>query len=565
MKLSDIKLSTKQRIAFGFIMLFLTAISFYSLRTIEKIKTEMDEVTGNWLPRALAIADLNLSTANLRMNQLQYVFAADTTEKDIHNGIIIDLIDQIHQNLDIYDSLKTESVALNLYSEQEQSLYDLFEDKWDDYLGSSLQSLQHSRNNNIREANAILLHESIQKTYADFSEKLVELVQVNRKESSAAALRAGNASQAAHQVTIIFLASTLVLFTLSAVLLGRFVIKPIKLLEKAANTVSSGDLSVRLLISGKDEIGNLASSFNHMTASLQKEKKKTERQATKLREQHEQLQVAFGELEYKNADLQRALRQLKTAQEQLLLKEKMASLGDLVAGLAHEINNPIGTITASTDVSQRCVLKIEDVLDKNASLRQHNGMLQKSLTILKSNIRITLEAGDRIVTLIKSLKNFSRLDEAGYKVADIHEGLESTLTLLSNEWKGRISIEKNYGDIPPIPCYPGQLNQVFLNVLKNAIDAIDGPGTITIQSVATDKNTQIEIADTGHGISPEKQKNLFDFSFSETSARVKLGSGLTTAYNIIRQHKGEIKVESELGTGTTVRISLPVKKYQISL
>ncbi|MFQ5632318.1 MAG: ATP-binding protein [bacterium] len=559
MKLSDIKLSTKLRIALGLILLFLTVISFYSLRTIEKIKTEMDEVTGNWLPRALAIADLNLSTANLRMNQLQYVFAADSTNKEKHNAVIIDLIDQINRNLDIYDSLKTVSVALNLYSEEEQILYDLFEDKWDDYLDSSLQSLQLSEQNKIREANSILLHPNTQKTYADFSQELVELVHVNRKESAAAAQRAEDASRAAHNVTIIFLASTFVLFALSAAMLGRFLIKPIKQLEKAANTVSAGDLSVRLPVAGKDEIGNLASSFNHMTASLQEVKKKTESQAMKLHEQHEQLQVAFGELEYKNADLQRALRQLKKAQEQLLLKEKMASLGDLVAGLAHEINNPIGAINSSTDVSKRCVSKIESALETGDLIRHANGGLQKSLTILKQNIQVTFAAGDRIATLVKSLKNFARLDQADYQLADIHQGLDSTLTLLRNELQGRISVEKQYSDIPTIPCYPGQLNQVFLNVLKNAIDAIEGAGAITVKTSATDRQAQIEISDTGHGISPEKQKNLFDFSFSETGTRIKLGSGLTTAYNIIRQHKGEIKVESKLGTGTTVWISLPLK------
>lgn len=557
MKLNDIKLNTKQRIALGFILLFLATISMYSLRTIEKIKIDMDEVTGNWLPRALAIADLNLSTANLRMNQLQYALATDSVSKEKHKALMIDLLDEINQNQNIYDSLKTESVALNLYSEEEQALYSIYEDKWDDYLGSSLQSITLSGENKVQEANAILLDPNTQKTYEDFSRKLIELVQVNKKESTAAARRAEQASQEAHQVTIIFLATTIVIFVLSAAVLNRFVIKPIKLLEKAAQTVSAGDLSVRLPFSGKDEIGTLASSFNQMTASLQNEKKKTERQAAKLQEQHEQLQVAFGELEYKNADLKRTLRQLKSAQEQLVLKEKMASLGDLVAGLAHEINNPIGTINSSTDVSQRCVSKIENTFASDKTLLKHNGSLQKSLTILKENIQVTIQAGSRIATLVKSLKNFSRLDEAGFKVVDVHEGLDSTLTILSNEFQNRISIEKNYGNVPRIPCFPGQLNQVFLNVLKNATNAIKEKGTISIRTISENKTVRIEISDTGRGIPPEKLKKLFSFNFSDTGSRVKLTAGLATAYSIIKHHKGEIKIKSEEGNGTTVNIILP--------
>ncbi|MCA9743011.1 MCP four helix bundle domain-containing protein [candidate division KSB1 bacterium] len=556
-KFRDIKLTTKQRAIFGFLLLFLAIASLYSLRTVEKIKTEIEEVTGNWLPRALAIADLNVNTSNLRLNQLLYIYATDQRIKEERKSTIIELIGNIEKNLDAYDSLTTQSVALDLYSQEEQLLFEQFDQKWEGYNDSTYKSLELIIEGDADAANAVLLNPNTNQLYDDFSKKLVELVRINKKESAGATLRAQEASESARSITLFFLLSTLLLFIIGLFVLSRFVIQPIRMLDQAAQSVAAGDLAVRLPVYTGDEIGTLASSFNQMTQSLADERQKTEQQALKLREQHERLQVAFGELEYKNADLQRAMRQLKSAQEQLLMKEKMASLGDLVAGLAHEINNPIGTIKASTDVSSRCVKKIETALNDPKSNGKDDS-IPKTLGILKNSIQVIFDAGNRIATLVKSLKNFSRLDESGYKIVDVHEGLESTLTILSNEWLGRIEIEKEYGDIPMLPCYPGQLNQVFLNVLKNAIQAIEGKGTIQLKTGhASETMAQIEITDSGKGISEERQKKLFNFGFSESDSRIKLSSGLTTAYSIIRQHKGEIQISSKVGEGTTVTILLP--------
>ena len=556
-KFRDIKLTTKQRAIFGFLLLFLAIASLYSLRTVEKIKTEIEEVTGNWLPRALAIADLNVNTSNLRLNQLLYIYATDQRIKEERKSTIIELIGNIEKNLDAYDSLTTQSVALDLYSQEEQLLFEQLDQKWEGYNDSTYKSLELIIEGDADAANAVLLNPNTNQLYDDFSKKLVELVRINKKESAGATLRAQEASESARSITLFFLLSTLLLFIIGLFVLSRFVIQPIRMLDQAAQSVAAGDLAVRLPVYTGDEIGTLASSFNQMTQSLADERQKTEQQALKLREQHERLQVAFGELEYKNADLQRAMRQLKSAQEQLLMKEKMASLGDLVAGLAHEINNPIGTIKASTDVSSRCVKKIETALNDPKSNGKDDS-IPKTLGILKNSIQVIFDAGNRIATLVKSLKNFSRLDESGYKIVDVHEGLESTLTILSNEWLGRIEIEKEYGDIPMLPCYPGQLNQVFLNVLKNAIQAVEGKGTIQLKTGhASETMAQIEITDSGKGISEERQKKLFNFGFSESDSRIKLSSGLTTAYSIIRQHKGEIQISSKVGEGTTVTILLP--------
>ncbi|MCB0315011.1 MAG: ATP-binding protein, partial [Calditrichaeota bacterium] len=255
------------------------------------------------------------------------------------------------------------------------------------------------------------------------------------------------------------------------------------------------------------------------------------------------------------------MEELRNTQQQLLMKEKMAALGDLVAGIAHEINNPIGTVTSSTDVTGRCLQKIEIVLEQSSTIEQlrSNPQLPKAIKIIKDNIRVTLTAGHRIATIVKSLKNFAGLDEATYRVVDIHDGLDSTLTLLESEFRGRIEIEKQYGELPKVGCYPSQLNQVFMNLLKNAVQAIENKGVVRIQTRRQDGRVEIKISDSGRGIPAEKLSRIFDFGFSSGSERVKMGSGLVTAFNIIQKHDGEILANSEPGKGSTFTVLLPVR------
>jgi signal transduction histidine kinase len=261
------------------------------------------------------------------------------------------------------------------------------------------------------------------------------------------------------------------------------------------------------------------------------------------------------------------MEELKATQDQLIMKEKMAALGSLVAGVAHEINNPIGTVNSSSDVSDRCINKIEIVLEQSRSIDdiKNNDQLPKALKILRENIRVTMTAGDRIATLVKSLRNFAGLDESEYQVINVHAGIDNSITLLGSEFIQNIHLIKEYGEIPKIGCYPAQLNQAFLNILKNARQAISGAGTIHIKSFVEDapveKGHQIHIqfSDTGKGIPSEKLKQIFNFGFAADEKRVRMGSGLSTAYNIVQKHGGEIRVQSEVGKGTVVSIILPIK------
>ena len=240
--------------------------------------------------------------------------------------------------------------------------------------------------------------------------------------------------------------------------------------------------------------------------------------------------------------------------------EKMAALGQITAGIAHEINNPIGAVKSSADVSIRGLKKIKQVLEQSESIQDvlNNNSYQKALDILETNSEVTLSAVERIASIVNSLKNFARLDEAEYKKADLHEGIESTLTLIQHEIGKNIKIEKDFGKIPAMNHFPNQLNQVFMTLLRNAIQAIGKKGAISIKTQINGKNAIIKIADTGRGMPPEIRDSLFELGFTTKRSRVGVGMGLYTASNIVQKHKGTIEVTSEVGKGTEFVIKLPL-------
>jgi signal transduction histidine kinase len=269
-----------------------------------------------------------------------------------------------------------------------------------------------------------------------------------------------------------------------------------------------------------------------------------------------------AKLSEKNDELQQLLKELQTAQAHLVQAEKMATLGKLVSGIAHEMNSPVGASTSSIDISNRCIAKITDMLNPdNTHQDDKNGdHLEKLLDTLRANNNVVSKANERISNIVTSLRFFSNLDEAAFRKSDIHEGLDSTITLLEAELNDRISLRKQYGKLPEIVCYPGELNQVFLNLFTNSIEAIrrsDRPGEIVIHTSVKDSCVVIRISDTGTGMSTEKLKSLFDPGFSDDSTRVKAGMGMFISQNIIRKHNGKITVTSETGQGTTFHIHLP--------
>ena len=333
--------------------------------------------------------------------------------------------------------------------------------------------------------------------------------------------------------------------------------RPLRELLAGVREVNAGRLDVAVPVYVEDEIGFVAQSFNNMVGSVRDADEKLKQYAQEL---EQRVDERTQDLSEKNASLERALSDLKDAQQRLILQEKMASLGELVAGVAHEINNPIGAVQSSADVSVRCVSKIENEVAQHRDLDalKESRVFGQALDLLKDNAEVIMTASNRVATLVASLKNFSRVDEAEFQQVDLHEGLESSLTLV--RVSEHVTVMKAYDDLPQIYCAVGQINQVFYNVLKNAAQAVGDGGEIHIQTFVRDASVCVVVRDNGRGIPASVLAHIFDFRFTQAEDRVKMGSGLASAYDIVQKHGGDIFITSDEGVGTEVQISLPIKR-----
>jgi signal transduction histidine kinase len=256
----------------------------------------------------------------------------------------------------------------------------------------------------------------------------------------------------------------------------------------------------------------------------------------------------FEQLETKN-------RELNEAQSQLVQSAKQAAMGQLVAGVAHEINTPLGTINSNFDVTARALNLVREEL-----ARQPAGVSEKSQQLfatIDTLMEVSRVACARIIRIVRDLRNFARLDEADFKEVNLNEGIESTLSLLQHELRGRIEVVRDLAELPLVPCYPNRLNQVFMNLFVNAIQAINGKGQIRVQTRLENQYVRIAISDSGSGIKPEHREKIFDPGFTTKGVGIGTGLGLSISARIIQDHRGSISVESELGKGTTFLICLP--------
>ena len=349
-----------------------------------------------------------------------------------------------------------------------------------------------------------------------------------------------------------------------ALVLGRTIANPIKNLQKTTKDFSQGNLEIRAEISSNDEIGELAFLFNSMAEKLA------------LREQTNKEQMQ---------QLEEALDKLKQNQSHLIQAEKMSALGQMVAGVAHEINNPVSFVYGNISHAQEYIKDLLGLLElyhqeypnPKPSIKKEIEAIE--LDYLQSDLPkmlISMEIGaERISEIVNSLRNFSRLDEAEFKAVDIHEGIDSTLIILANRLKHKkqksgIEVIKEYQELPLVECYPNQLNQVFMNIINNAIDALDESEKENLQirirtQMLEENKVKIYIRDNALGIKQEILDNIFNPFFTTKSIGKGTGLGLSISHQIITEkHKGTINCTSTPGEGTEFLITIPVQQSTIN-
>ena len=259
-------------------------------------------------------------------------------------------------------------------------------------------------------------------------------------------------------------------------------------------------------------------------------------------------------------ELARINTQLLEMQDRLVRSEKMAAIGSLIAGIAHEINTPVGAIHSMHETLMRAVSKLKAALEEeNPEACCEGGPLYRALKVIEDSNKVIETGSQRVATIVSSLRNLARLDDEERKQVDLHQGLDDSLMLIYHEIKGRVEIVKEYDAIPPVECFPGRLNQVFLNILNNARQAIEGKGTITVATSHSDGDVTVAISDTGSGIPRDKIAKVFDPGYTTKGVGLGTGLGLSICYEIMEEHGGRIDVESEVGKGSTFTVVVPVK------
>lgn len=413
---------------------------------------------------------------------------------------------------------------------------------------------------------------------------LTEIVEEEQILLSQQLARTGNWIVVTQLQTFIGGGVSLALAIALAIFLRRDIAIPIHRLTIATARIMEGDYSSQAQVDSRDEIGTLADTFNRMTRFLQRSRAELEDYSRSLESKVAQ---RTQELEQKNHQLTNAVEELQRTQSQLVQTEKMSSLGQLVAGVAHEINNPVnfiyGNVIHTSSYAKELIelVKHYQTAFPNPGPKIQTYIQDIDLEFLIEDMPRSLNSmrigSQRIQEIVASLKIFSRMDEVETKAVDLHEGIESTLMILRNRLKqtptrAGIAVAKAYGDLPQVECYPGQLNQVFMNILSNAIDALesrqitdsDFQAKITITTAHSKPDcVLISIQDNGPGIASQHQARLFDPFYTTKPVGKGTGLGLSISYQIVTErHQGKLRCESKLGQGAAFHITIPI--YQVT-
>ncbi|MEZ5673225.1 MAG: ATP-binding protein [Thiotrichaceae bacterium] len=372
------------------------------------------------------------------------------------------------------------------------------------------------------------------------------------------------------RITIWLSIIALILTTFIGLVTAKAIIQPILRLNSVTKKFADGDWDQKIPTERSDELGELAKSFNSMGEQVKKS--------------FEALEEANATLEHKvierTKELAQALDELKASQSQLIQSEKMASLGQMVAGVAHEINTPLGYVRSNVEMTRDQFTELEQLINltdgllrlmvsegvSEEELSEQLGAVAEAIEQLRDNdtfaditalFKDVLKGIDQIAELVLHLKDFSRVDNVRARNVDLNASLDSVLVIGHHVIGPKIEIKKEYSTLPPIECSPSHINQVLLNIITNAAQAMDNNGRITLRSSSDDANVVIEIEDTVRGIQRTIRSKIFDPFFTTKPIGQGTGLGLSICYKIIEQHNGDIRVESEVGKGTKFIIVLP--------
>jgi PAS domain S-box-containing protein len=331
--------------------------------------------------------------------------------------------------------------------------------------------------------------------------------------------------------------------------------KDLRLAERVGNQIAGAIANAQLY-----------SERKQAEEALKKNQEELIKKNKEIEESRKNLQLALEELEG-------AYKELKTSQAKILQQEKMASIGQLAAGVAHEINNPMAFISSNLGTLDKYIDRLKEfiqtqleVIESLQATEAMEGLKRKEKELkldyitedIKGLITESLEGSERVRKIVQSLKSFARVDEAEYKYTDINECIETTINIVWNELKYKATLKKDYGKLPLTKCYPQQMNQVFMNLLINAGDAIEKQGEIVIKTWDEDGSIWVAISDTGHGILKEDLQRIFEPFFTTKEVGKGTGLGLSITYEIVKKHNGEVTVESEVGKGTTFTVRIPI-------
>ena len=277
------------------------------------------------------------------------------------------------------------------------------------------------------------------------------------------------------------------------------------------------------------------------------------------------------DLEQRNEELLRGKRQLERLQAQIVHSEKMASLGQLAAGIAHELNNPVGFVYGNLELLEACIRDLLRLLrsydnagltgeaaERAAAIKQEIAY-EQTLSDLSSIVSDCRDGAERVRDIVQNLRTFSRLDEAEFKPTDIHEGIESTIRLLSRYFSGgKVRLLREYGELPTVEAFSAQLNQVWANLLVNAAQAVSGEGgDVTVKTYTEGDTIVVAVSDNGVGIPPDVLPRIFDPFFTTKAVGDGTGLGLSISFGIVERHGGRIEISSTPGAGTTAYVKLP--------